>query len=59
MNNNKISKTNRRKFFGRAGKGVLGIAILSAIPIKLFSSKSANKKFKKVKIHPSAIKRTN
>jgi len=57
MNNDKISKTNRRKFFGRAGKGILGFAIISAIPIKIFSSKSDNRKLKKVKIHPSAIKR--
>lgn len=59
MNQVKISKTNRRNFFSRAAKGVLGFAIFSAIPIKIFSSKLEIKKFKKVKIHLSAIKRTN
>lgn len=53
LNNN----IGRRKFFGRIGMGALGFTIFSSFPFKLFA-KDTKLNNVKIKIHPSAVKRT-
>lgn len=51
------SKINRRKFFGIASLTVLGTAVFNAAPLKFFDRSKRIRLRKKVKIHPSAVKR--
>ncbi|MCU7497028.1 MAG: hypothetical protein HF314_12625 [Ignavibacteria bacterium] len=50
----------RRKFFGKLGKGLTGLLLLSAFPVKFFQSeKKEIASEKKIRIieHPLAVKR--
>ncbi len=50
---------NRRKFFGLAAFSAVGAAVFSKSPLKYFDKENRIKINKKVKLHSSAVKRTN
>lgn len=56
-----MENMNRKDFFIKIGKGALLAALISALPIKLFSKteKISCQSNPKIKIHPSAVKRNN
>jgi hypothetical protein len=61
-NKNKVpGKLKRRKFFASAGKGLLGITLLSQFPFNLFGrttgNNAANNTGVKVEINPFAVNR--
>ena len=49
---------NRRKFFGLAGMAAIGTSLFANTPLKFFDRSKRIRLNKKVKIHPSAVKRT-
>lgn len=51
-------KINRRKFFGITGVAALGTSLFANTPLKFFDRTKRIRITKKVKIHPSAVKRT-
>lgn len=55
---NKKLKNERRRFFSLLGKGALGLSLISILPKFIFGQSNNKSDLVKIKIHPSAIKRT-
>lgn len=51
-------KMNRKKFFTIAGLTALGTSIFANSPLKFIDRSKRIRLTKKVKLHPSAVKRT-
>jgi len=57
MINSIKNRADRRKFFSIAGKGSIGLMLISLLPIKLFASKEKFIKLKDVKLNKQAVMR--